>query len=71
MAAAHAAGVRLGMAVACVAGSGDNAPRRAGRLHVTVLGAPLLPGAVAVDRRPARASAAPTSTGSGGCPAGR
>jgi phosphoserine phosphatase len=47
MAAVHAAGARLGMAVSCVAGSGDNAPRKAGRLHVTVLGAPLLPSAVA------------------------
>lgn len=43
----HLAGGRLGMAVSCVAGHGDNAPRRAGRLHVTLLGAPLLPGAVA------------------------
>ncbi|WP_088289199.1 phosphoserine phosphatase SerB [Kineosporia sp. A_224] len=47
MAAVHAAGARLGMTVSCVAGSGDNAPRKAGRLHVTVLGAPLLPSAVA------------------------
>ncbi len=35
------------MSVTCVAGRGDNAPRRAGRLHVTVIGAPLLPSAVA------------------------
>jgi phosphoserine phosphatase len=47
MAAVHAAGGRLGMAVSCLSGRGDNAPRRAGRLHVTVLGAPLLPSAVA------------------------
>jgi len=47
-AAVHAAGARLGMAVSCVCGRGDNAPRRAGRLHVTVLGAPLLPSAVAI-----------------------
>ena len=47
MAAVHAAGVRLGLTVTCVAGTGDNAPRRSGRLHVTVIGAPLLPTAVA------------------------
>jgi phosphoserine phosphatase len=47
MAAVHAAGVRLGMTVSCVAGSGDNAPRRSGRLHVTMIGHPLLPTAVA------------------------
>ena len=46
-AAVHAAGLRLGLAVSCVAGSGDNAPRPAGRLHVTVIGDPLLPVAVA------------------------
>jgi phosphoserine phosphatase len=46
-AAVHAAAARLGMAVSCVGGRGDNAPRRAGRLHVTLLGAPLLPSAVA------------------------
>lgn len=47
MAAAHAAGSGLGMTVTCVAGTGDNAPRRSGRLHVTMIGAPLLPTAVA------------------------
>jgi phosphoserine phosphatase len=47
MAAVHAAGRELGMRVSCVTGTGDNAPRRAGRLHVTVLGAPILPVAVA------------------------
>jgi len=47
VAAAHRAGAELGMTVSCVAGHGDNAPRAAGRLHVTMLGAPLLPGAVA------------------------
>jgi phosphoserine phosphatase len=47
MAAVHAAGAAQGMRVACVAGLGDNAPRRSGRLHVTVLGRPLLPAAVA------------------------
>ena len=47
VAAAHAAGTALGMQVSCLAGRGDNAPRRHGRLHVTVLAAPLLPGAVA------------------------
>jgi phosphoserine phosphatase len=38
---------RLGMTVRCRTGHGDNAPRRGGRLHVTLLGAPLLPAAVA------------------------
>jgi phosphoserine phosphatase len=47
IAAAHAAGAALGLQVTCVAGRGDNAPRRRGRLHVTVLAAPLLPVAVA------------------------
>lgn len=46
MARTHAAATRLGMTATCVAGSGDNAPRRAGRLHVTVIGAPLRPAAV-------------------------
>lgn len=40
------AGEGLGMKVKCRRGSGDNAPRRQGRLHVTVLGAPLLPQAI-------------------------
>lgn len=35
------AGAALGMQVSCQSGLGDNAPRRSGRLHVTVLGAPL------------------------------
>jgi phosphoserine phosphatase len=43
MAAVHAAGATQGMTVTCVAGYGDNAPRKAGRLHVTVLARPLLP----------------------------
>lgn len=43
IAAAHSVGVALGLRVTCLAGSGDNAPRRRGRLHVTVIGAPLLP----------------------------
>lgn len=47
IAAVHVAGATQGMAVSCVAGLGDNAPRRAGRLHVTVIGNPLLPVAVA------------------------
>jgi phosphoserine phosphatase len=47
VAAAHAAGAALGMHVTCVSGRGDNSPRRRGRLHVTVLAAPLLPAAVA------------------------
>jgi phosphoserine phosphatase len=46
MAAAHAAGKALGLHVTCIAGTGDNRPRPAGRLHVTVLGAPILPVAV-------------------------
>ena len=46
IAAVHGTGRRLGMKVTCLAGTGDNAPRRAGRLHVSVIGAPLLPVAV-------------------------
>lgn len=38
---------RLDMKVRCRIGSGDTSPRRAGRLHVTMLAAPLLPAAVA------------------------
>ncbi len=37
----------LDMKVRCKRGTGDSAPRREGRLHVTMLAAPLLPGAVA------------------------
>jgi phosphoserine phosphatase len=40
-------GSGLGLAVDCRSGRGDNAPRPRGRLHVTILGAPLLPAAVA------------------------
>jgi phosphoserine phosphatase len=47
VAAVHAAGAAQGMAVTCVAGRGDNAHRKAGRLHVTVIAQPLLPVAVA------------------------
>ena len=47
IAAAHAAGAALGLHVTCVAGRGDNAPRRPGRLHVTVLASSLRPVAVA------------------------
>ena len=47
IAAAHSTGATLGLHVSCLAGRGDNAPRREGRLHVTMIGAPLLPGAVA------------------------
>jgi phosphoserine phosphatase len=47
MAAVHRAGRALGLHVTGVAGTGDNAPRRKNRLHVTLLGAPLLPVAVA------------------------
>ncbi len=39
-------GEALGLRVRCRRGSGDNAPRRGGRLHVTVLGAPLRPAAM-------------------------
>jgi phosphoserine phosphatase len=47
MAAVHRAGERLGLHVSGVAGDGDNAPRRKHRLHVTLLGSPVLPVAVA------------------------
>jgi phosphoserine phosphatase len=47
VAGVHAAGARLGMTVSCIAGIGDNAPRRADRLHVTVIAQPLLPVTVA------------------------
>jgi phosphoserine phosphatase len=47
MAAVHQVGRELGLRVSGVAGSGDNAPRRKNRLHVTLLGAPVLPVAVA------------------------
>jgi len=40
---AHAVGADLGLAVHAVHGRGDNAHRRAGRLHVTVIAKPLLP----------------------------
>lgn len=47
VAAVHAAGAAQGMTVSCRAGHGDNAHRRSGRLHVTVIARPLLPVAVA------------------------
>jgi len=47
MAAVHRAGAALGMHVSGISGTGDNAPRRKNRLHVTLLGAPVLPVAVA------------------------
>jgi phosphoserine phosphatase len=47
MAAVNRAGAALGLRVTAVAGIGDNAPRRKDRLHVTLLGAPVLPVAVA------------------------
>ena len=47
MAAVHRAGAALGMHVSGVSGTGDNAPRRKNRLHVTLLGSPVLPVAVA------------------------
>jgi phosphoserine phosphatase len=43
----EAAGAELGMTVSCESGFGDTAAPREGRLHVTVVGAPLLPEAVA------------------------
>jgi phosphoserine phosphatase len=45
--AIHDAAAELGMDVELTRGHGDNRPRREGRLHVTVLGAPLRPSAVA------------------------
>jgi len=42
---------RLEMKVRCKKGTGDSAPRRAGRLHVTLLAAPLMPAAVAAVAR--------------------
>jgi phosphoserine phosphatase len=45
--AIHDAAAELGMDVELTRGHGDNRPRREGRLHVTVLGAPLRPRAVA------------------------
>jgi phosphoserine phosphatase len=47
MGAASTVGRETGLRVTCLAGSGDNAPRRGGRLHVTLIGRPLLPVAVA------------------------
>ena len=47
VAAVHAAAAGEGVNVTCVAGLGDNAPRPADRLHVTVLAHPLTPVAVA------------------------
>ena len=47
VAAAESVARSMGMTVTCLAGSGDQAPRRLGRLHVTLIGAPLLPVAVA------------------------
>lgn len=46
MAAASALGRETGLRVTCIAGTGDNAPRPAGRLHVALIGQPLLPVAV-------------------------
>ncbi len=44
---AHAAADRLSMEIEISAGEGDNRARGSGRAHVTVLGRPLRPGAVA------------------------
>jgi phosphoserine phosphatase len=46
-AAATAAGRALGMQVSCVAGRGDSPPRSGMAIHVTLIGAPLRPLAVA------------------------
>jgi phosphoserine phosphatase len=48
----------LDLKVRCRKGHGDNAPRPSGRLHVTVLGAPLLPAAVAAVARQVAAQGA-------------
>ncbi|WP_313405811.1 phosphoserine phosphatase SerB [Aeromicrobium sp.] len=45
------AGSELGLEVESVRGSGDNRPRRVGRSQVVVLGAPLMPGAMAALTR--------------------
>jgi phosphoserine phosphatase len=47
LAAVQAASASLGLDVSGVAGLGDNAPRKKNRLSVTILGAPVLPVAVA------------------------
>jgi phosphoserine phosphatase len=47
LAAGHRAGRTLGLHVTGVTGTGDNARRRKNRLHVTLLGSPVLPVAVA------------------------
>src|SRR3954447_15016284 len=49
---------QLDMKVRCRKGRGDNAPRPGGRLHVTVLGAPLVPAAVAAVARQVAAQGA-------------
>jgi len=49
---------QLDLKVRCRKGRGDNAPRAGGRLHVTVLGAPLLPAAVAAVARQVAAQGA-------------
>ena len=41
------AAASLGMDVELATGTGDNLPRRSGRSHVTVLGQPLRPRAIA------------------------
>ncbi|MGQ0630669.1 MAG: phosphoserine phosphatase SerB [Sporichthyaceae bacterium] len=46
-AAVSAAAHDLGMSVEIASGAGDNAPRRSGRLHITVLGHPLRTAAMA------------------------
>jgi phosphoserine phosphatase len=48
----------LDLKIRCRKGHGDNAPRPSGRLHVTVLGAPLLPAAVAAVARQVAAQGA-------------
>jgi phosphoserine phosphatase len=46
MGAVSALGRESGLRVTCVSGSGDNAPRPGSRLHVALIGRPLLPVAV-------------------------
>src|SRR5262245_33901909 len=46
-AALHRTATELKMEAEIISGTGDNRPRRSGRSHVTVLGAPLWPAAIA------------------------
>ena len=66
--AVRSVGKHLGMTVSTSSGADEVDPRRRGRLHVTLIGSPLLPSAVAGDRRRRGRDAAPTSTASSACP---